>query len=253
MVPGGAGRFGFIWRGMWRCKVLGFVAAFVLVFSDFDLSSLLGTRSWTVWLFDAHQVGGLNLGESLSMGLVPAVCQGMILLLGLGVLLFGKDRVGEDRFEHLLKLRRCDALAWSVLVGCVVLVWVVPLFILLPQMINGLPAVLDGFAMMDELVTGMWYALVVAVVVMMLSGWCLDRGGRTVSMLLSLPGLLGPLVLGLLVLGCFQIPGLRMFYDTPIPLLMSLVLVCFPLGLQLRYAAGVIRPEESLHLASMLG
>src|SRR5690606_38084056 len=37
---------------------------FVVAFAEFEIASLLGVRTWTVWLFDA-QVGGLALTETL--------------------------------------------------------------------------------------------------------------------------------------------------------------------------------------------
>ena len=42
----------------------------LLAFQEFELASLLGVVSWTVWLFDA-QAGGLMLRASLQYALVP--------------------------------------------------------------------------------------------------------------------------------------------------------------------------------------
>jgi hypothetical protein len=68
---------------------------------------------------------------------------------------------------------------------------------------------------------------------------------------LVLPGLLGALVLALLVVGLFQLPGLRWLYDTPVPLVAGLVLLLAPLALLLRWLVRATEHGSALHLARM--
>ncbi|MEM7393430.1 MAG: hypothetical protein AAF492_13885, partial [Verrucomicrobiota bacterium] len=65
-------------------------------------------------------------------------------------------------------------------------------------------------------------------------------------------GLLGPLLIGLMTVRLFQLDGLRPLYNTPLPLLLALTLILFPLALLLK---GLFIREErtkSSHSASLL-
>ncbi len=55
------------------------------------------------------------------------------------------------------------------------------------------------------------------------------------------------------MLALFQQGPLRAVYDTPLPLLLALILLLLPLASLLRYLLASRRPIEALHLARMLG
>jgi hypothetical protein len=70
--------------------------------------------------------------------------------------------------------------------------------------------------------------------------------------LCSLPGLLGPLVLSLAILGLFQLPGFRVLSDSLVPLILALVLFVLPRAVILFAVAGITRRTQSAHCAWML-
>jgi ABC-type spermidine/putrescine transport system permease subunit II len=68
----------------------------------------------------------------------------------------------------------------------------------------------------------------------------------------ALPGLLGPLILGLWLQGLFQSELLYRLYDTPVPLLLGLVLYLLPRALLLELLLGALAPRSALHAAQIL-
>ncbi len=83
--------------------------------------------------------------------------------------------------------------------------------------------------------------------------WRPRRTGRGVALALcSLPGLLGPLVLSLAILGLFQLPGFRVLSESLVPLILALVLFVLPRAVILFAVAGITRRTQSAHCAWML-
>jgi len=89
------------------------------------------------------------------------------------------------------------------------------------------------------------------------AGWFSSRrGGRARlawACVLSLPGLLGGLVLALAVLWVFQRALLSSLYDTPLPLMLTLAALLFPFAALLRVLLEAFRPGERVHAAALLG
>ena len=80
-----------------------------------------------------------------------------------------------------------------------------------------------------------------------------SRTGRGIALaLFSLPGLLGPLVLSLAILGLFQLPGFRVLSESLVPLILALVLFVLPRAVILFAVAGITRRTQSAHCAWML-
>jgi len=73
-----------------------------------------------------------------------------------------------------------------------------------------------------------------------------------IPLALCVPGLLGALVLALLILALFQLPGPNAAYDTPVPLLLALTLLLLPFALVLRMLVSATRPGEASHAARLL-
>lgn len=83
--------------------------------------------------------------------------------------------------------------------------------------------------------------------------WRPRRTGRGVALaLFSLPGLLGPLVLSLAILGLFQLPGFRVLSESLVPLILALVFFVLPRAVILFAVAGITRRTQSVHCAWML-
>jgi hypothetical protein len=60
-------------------------------------------------------------------------------------------------------------------------------------------------------------------------------------------------VLALVLLAAFNAPGLALLRDTPVPLLLGLAALMFPLAFVMHLVLHAHRPAEALHLASLAG
>lgn len=216
---------------------------FLLAFAEFELASLWSLQTWTVALFDAH-TGGLALHESLRLAAAPLACQGAVL----AAVLFGAgtQRVAEP-LTNARPRRRTTALFISL--GLMVAATsAYPLARLIVPAAAGFSSLLIPGVFWQDFAVSVGFAALAAPI-----AWAVAARQRRWILFSTAPGLLGALVLSLLVLTVFQHRLLRALYDTPLPLLLALVLLLLPLASLLRYLVASRRPSEALHLARMLG
>ena len=232
---------------------------FLMAFGDFELAALLGVRSWTVTLFDAH-AGGLALSPALGMVLPPTLIEAAALFAVMAVA-FGGRRLPAASSGAVRRRGRVILVMVSACVAlALLLTTVVPLAIITRSMLPGLRAFAEAVRLMPEILAALLFAASSAGLAWLGAGWIVNGSGlrrpgkrRLLSAFaLSVPGLLGALVLSLLVLSLFQIPGLRAAYDTPAPLLLAYVLLLLPPAMLLRLLLRRVRPDESLHAALLL-
>ncbi len=238
---------------------VAFALVFLFAFGEFEMASLLGTGSWTVKLFDA-QAGGLLLGESLYLALLPVALEAALLGAVLGVLYRGRRSGALPGHLRAASGRGARAAVWGYLGLAAGVLTVLPAFLVLRGTFEGLRVLTENFVLARDIGASVLFALGASVCAYLGAGWFAGRivSGRRArtallwTFLLCVPGLLGALLLSLLVLSVFQLPGLHAAYDTPVPLLGALVLLIFPFALVLRILLHSQRPGEALHLAGML-
>ncbi len=245
-----------VWR---RPAGIALALTFLMAFGDFELATLLGVRTWTVTLFDAH-AGGLALSSALGMVLAPALIEAAVLFVIMAVAFGGRRLSGAASGA----VRRRGLMAPAISSACVALALlvtvIVPLAVITRSMLGGLRALGEGMRLMPEILAALLFAASAAILAWLVAGWMVNAGGSRSpgrrrlagALALSVPGLLGALVLSLLLLSLFQIPGLRAAYDTPGPLLLAHLLLLLPLGMLLRLLLRRARPSESLHVAALL-
>ena len=150
-----------------------FVAAaglmFVLAFQEFELASLMGVSSWTVWLFDA-QAGGLILTESLRYAVLPVLCE--LLVVGVVGWIVWKNAglVARPQESH----RPISALgrsgAWGYLALSFVLFCCVPWSFILHAAVLGLPQLSNNFTIGNDIVAGCLFAFLATALAFVLAG-----------------------------------------------------------------------------------
>lgn len=244
-------------RGGGRAAGVAFAVVFLFAFGEFEMASLFGIRAWTVALFDA-QVGGLPLGESLRLALPPFVCQAALLLAAFWLLFSSRAPVGRPPHHHGGAPRLLQAAAWAYLPVALVAVTVIPTFIVLRGTVRGLALIGETLTLLREVGASVLVAAAAAACAFLAA--CLFAGvakrGKGVKLLaafaLCLPGLLGALLVALILLALFQLPGLRVIYDTPMPLAVALFLLLFPFALLLRALLAARRPGECVHAAALV-
>ncbi len=253
------GSLSFWVHGPARSWTIAFGLVFLFAFSEFEMASLLYIRSWTVSLFDA-QTGGLSLHQSLRFASVPILCEALLLLAVMVMLLHSKSfRAAPPTREQLLG-RNSRILVWAYLATGAAAVTFVPAVVVLRGTMEGLRILFENFVLGRDIAASVLFAFGSAVCAYLaaglISGTARERGtniGHVLSVFsVSVPGLLGALILSLLVLFVFQLPGLRAGYDTPLPLLIALTLLLLPFAVVLRILLHLSRPGEAFYSASLL-
>jgi len=266
------------WRGPGRAALPAGLLVFLLSFQEFEMASLLDVTSgtlrtpagWTVWIFDA-QAGGLPLAESLRLVLRP-VCLELVILLPVLYVLIRDQRLPAvpDRSGS-----RLSAGAWSFVwmylcLGLLIVV-LIPGFTVFRGTIDGMRVLLRNATLPGEIVTGGILAVMAGLIADAVAVRFLRRGIRSRqpwcyaagAMVLSLPGLLGGLVLGLTVAVLIQpvmlcllegsgLPwrGVRLL--SSVPLILALILFLVPRAFLLELVLRAARDREAIHLAGLL-
>ncbi len=238
-------REGFFWwrAGCGRAPLLAFALVFLLAFGDFELASLLAIRTWTVRLFDGH-AGGLPLTQSLVLAAGPFLVEAAVL----GVVLVLVARQTWKRPEGTMPRIGQAWAGWAWLVAASGGIVLIPCGIVLHGTLQGWRVLLENFALGREILT----SLLLGVAAAALAYFAAPRRW-VVALGVSVPGLLGPLVLALLVGGALQTGPLVLWRDTPLPLLVTLGLLLLPLAVLLRQLLRHTAPATSVHTARLLG
>lgn len=252
-------RFGLFARGPLMAMLPAFAIVFLLTFQEFEIASLMQVSrapvAWTVWLFDSN-AGGQILSLSLWLSIGPLICE----LLVVGIALFALMRGDWNQTESLSRaapggLLRTAA-AMGFLSASIVFLVGIPLGRLAGDLFAGFDTLtserIGGFA--EEMSLAVAYGLTAALIAFWISGLLFARRRvRTgATLLASLPGLIGSLVLSLLMLKIFQQPLLAALYDTPMPLVLTLALFFIPRAVLLRIVFFSKQPREPLKLADLM-
>ena len=216
---------------------------FLLAFAEFELASLWSLPTWTVTLFDAH-TGGLPLSDSLRLAAAPLACQAAVLALVL--LGAGKARTADVSAEA--RSGKGSAVLFSLLTFLSITTCAYPLARLIVPAMRSVASSTIPALFWQDFAASAGLGLIAASI-----AWAAAPRERRWILPAITPGLLGALVVSLLVLALFQQRPLRAIYDTPLPLLLALVLLLLPPASLLHHLLAKRRPTEALHLARMLG
>ena len=233
------------------------LVVFLLAFSEFDIASFLSVKHWTVSLFDLN-AGGLPVIESVKLCIFPVFIELTLILVFLFFYRNEKWLKKNEASELDLKKRPVENyFSWIISFTGLIMLMMLPLLALLRNGTGGFSLVLDGNWFIKETMTGIIFALTSSLLAFYVSGIVFHRfahGGMTLQKIfaistLMLPGLMGTLPIALVMLFLFQMPGLVLLRDTPLPLLAAMTLFQLPYALFLRYAFSSIVQEESVFIA----
>ena len=254
-------------RGRGRSVAAAFAAVFLLAFGEFEIASLLEIRiglrqnvgTWTVWLYDL-QAGGMPLARTLRYALLPVAIELVVVGLVL-VLLLRQRRWGAGApVDPVRQTKVRRVVAWCYVAAALLIVSIVPAVVVLRWGLAGWRGLVADPTMLGEMRHSLFFGAAGAVVAY-LAGRALlatKRGGIGVGRAVAIvgacvPGLLGSLVLGLLVLAAFQLTPLNLAYDTALPLIVALALLLLPLAVVLTLVLLPSRPASSDHAVDLLG
>jgi hypothetical protein len=250
LAPGWKAKMIFRVRGAGRGPWAAFALVFLLAFSEFELASLWTVKTWTNSLFDA-QTGGLPLTESLMLARWPLGCATAALAGALAALLRRDWLIPspDHRSTAIGKMKR--RWVWGGMAGAAAIAPGWPLARLLPEAVRGIDALSGNGGLGRDIVFSLLLAGCVAAGTWLAAGEGMRR--VLVGGICAAPGLLGGLLLSLLALALFQLPGLRAVYGTPVPLLAALMWLLLPYAMLLRVLLRRFRASSPLHLARMIG
>jgi ABC-type Fe3+ transport system permease subunit len=252
----------FLVRGPVRDTFPAFAVVFLLVFQEFETASLMGATSWTVWLFDA-QAGGLLLGESLQRSFGPAAIE--VVVLGIFLAFAARSHLlpaARRPFAGRVS-RRQDQAVWLLAVVACGVVTGVPLFRVGRDAVFGITSLFETPQMLDEIATAVGFGVSSGTLAMLLaagsrtlaanrpSEWA-RRCGTAIGIALSVPGLLGSLVVSLGTVWLFQQRPLAALYDTPLPAAVALTLFLLPRAMLLQMLFAALAPTAGVYLARLL-
>jgi iron(III) transport system permease protein len=257
-----AGLLPYVARGAVLEAFPAFAVIFLLTFQEFETASLMGTASWTVWLFDS-QAGGMLLSETLRRAVLPAGC--VVVVLGLFFAHAVRSRVlpaAPRRRPGRVSAWR-DAGAWALGAAACVAVTGVPLVLLGRDAARGLAALPANRFIVGEIGIAAAFGAASGTIAALVAGGLrrlsspggassLRRTAAATSIAVALPGLLGSLVVSLVVLWLFQRPVLWTVYDSPAPAVVALVLFLLPRALLLQLLFATATSGQGLHTADLL-
>ena len=250
--------------GPWRGPVVAWCLTALVAFQDFETAAMIQVDRhpvvWTVWMFDAH-AGNQMLTYTLKLMIAPVVIQVVLLAPAMGLLLASAgDGGGKTRLEDYGKggARRTSGMKLKAVlliltvVGVTIVVgW--PVFVSVPEVLPGMPLLVDDVgSVFHQQLTTIGFSLAAAI----LSTCGAVLLHRSEHPLLTaaclLPGMAGSLVLSLLLLQTFQLPGLRMIWDSWLPLLAGQSLLMLPRAWILVLVLDRFVSRESLHSARLM-
>ena len=226
-------------RGLW----VGVALVFFFAFQEFEIATTWNMRAWTVSLFDA-QTGGLALRESLRLALLPLFLQG-VLVAALAGSFHRNETPAESRGPFTKRASAALAPAILSVVFCCG-----PMFFAL--VLTGQLAWQHGIktfvlAPWREISNSLILSASATLCTWLLAGWISHRRGW--RLVFVLPGLLGPLLSGLLLLALMQASPLHLLRDTAFPAVLGLALTLLPYALLLRFGIETTRDRGALHIA----
>lgn len=222
----------FMTHGQGRLLLIAFAIIFVFMFSEFEITSRMGCQSWTVWLFDA-QVGGMALTKTLTWLSLPASIS--LLLLAWVFAVMPKHGTSSQAdilpITKWIQFRTTGLIIWwlASITLCIIIPW---LWVLIPAS-QGMIKVLGEMSILSEIGYSLLFATISALATFIISLWA-SRLPRVARWMFCLPGLAGSLVVGLVLLAIFQTPIFHPLYDTPVPIILALLILALPIGLILR-------------------
>jgi hypothetical protein len=230
-------------RGLW----LGVGLVFLLAFQEFELATTWNLRAWTVALFDA-QAGGYTLGASLQLAALPFGIEVVLLgFMALGM----RSGVAPAESDWAMDGRVVGVLGCAFFGACALYV---PHFMsILLSLVSLRQRGVEVFGLVPwrEMANAAGLAAVAATLAWLVAGWVVTRRGW--RWLLVLPGLMGPLLCGLLLLAMLRVPGIDRVRDTVFTPAAGLVLWMLPLAVLLRVGHEATQDRPALHTARLAG
>ncbi len=248
-------------QGPARTALFAACGLFLVLFQEFELASLLATTSWTVWLFDA-QAGGLSLTESLRCSVAPALCTWLVCG-SLPWQLCGTSLNSANQSASAVPLSRLgNWVFWTYLILALTVIVLYPCLLIGREAIPGVLALARNSVQSKGLIQGILVAggcgLIAGWSADLLAQWLIQRwlfgnAWRRLALLISGAGLCGSLIIGLVAVAVFQQSWLNPIYDTPVPVVLGLIVWLLPRAVLLQGMLMATSSPIAEHAARLIG
>ena len=260
LISGGASSFKYIkyllHASLWRYALV-FSLIFLFAFSEFELASMMNIEHWSVSLFDAY-AQGIAVAPALKLHLLPLIVQAFLMLILLSILEPLRNSISCSSSSVREAASPCTLRYLSVILifaVCMLLSFLLPLFMIAASAFHGGLEVFRSLWMFKEIMNSLLIAASVTVgsyfiAIFLLRINCLKY--KTVLLLIFLPALTGILPLSLVTLEIFQFPLINVLYNTPIPLVLALLLWTLPFIIILKIVLELFADNESVYSAELM-
>ncbi|QDT42962.1 hypothetical protein Pan241w_30570 [Gimesia alba] len=249
----------FLWKTVIRTFPIG-ALLFLLSFQEFEMASLLYQDSWTVWIFDA-QAGGVPVNQTLSFISGPLLIE-LILITGVILLLsrLKNQPALNQPFQRPNISRVSTILSWGYVLAAFFLIGFVPFIFIGWGGVHALGSLLQNQLQLrgtlQESAWGLVYGLTSGIAAWGLANifFATKQSSqiKILGCLCCLPGLCGALTLALLIASLLLTNYGYWLYDTPLAIILAMVLFLFPRAVFLKLIFLPQTKNDALYLARLL-
>ena len=223
--------------GPWRNPLLAWCLTALVTFQDFETAALVQVDRhpivWTVWLFDTN-AGNQTLSRTLMLIVAPVLFE-LLLLLPCLLLISQQERTAKNSWpvrRVTWKFTEWPVHSWLAALATMIAGWMLvgrPVALSVPELAAGITSLSRDLAgISQQQVATFGFSATAAVLAMIMAVLLRRRNHPVLTCVCLAPGLAGALALSLTLLLLFQIPGLRLLWDTWLPLLVGQSLLVLP-------------------------
>ena len=227
---------------------------FIISFSEFELASIMNVQSWSVQVFDAH-AHGLPILKSIKLSTIPLIIDLVFITIFLLITQQSNAKNSLENESNINCSRMERVFAIVLIIFGTSIIIILPGIMILRYAIPGIPILFNEFWMVKETINSALLAIIATIIAWILSKTLIKliTIKKIYYLLLPVivPGLLGSLSLGLIILGLIQIKELQTISNTPIPLIVALALLILPFTFIVMMLLHNIIPDEALKLAKI--
>lgn len=228
--------------------IVAFILPFLLCLHEYETASLMRIKHWSIEVFNAHS-GGLSqtMWSSFKMILSPLSISVIAIIFALNLMKFNPLKVSQNSPTQntkatLIKLTVIIFLSISFLL---------PLLIICYSGVSAFSEIFSTGWMLKETLNSALFAVVATVCLTFISPFLVNSSKKLVTLAL-IPGLCGNLILGLVTLNIFQLPGINSLNHSVLPLTIAFILYGLPLSLLLNFCFSLKYKDSSIKTAELL-
>lgn len=254
--------------GPWRTPLLTWSVTAVVIFQEFETAALMQIDqhpwSWTVWLFDAH-AAWQPLATSLKLAGQGLLVELLLLLPGIAAVSSSLNTRQQQPRTPMSNMALSSAAAVAVrffITLSLILLVLIPLLSSAQPAVRGIKFILSDPTIAQRtalsLSTSIACSAAAAVCALGLASRLSpelalrSRLQAILCFVALLPGLAGPLILSVGLQSLFQLPVLRLTWDTWLPQLLGQTLWLLPRAFAAAQLLWTPNRGESEHAASLL-